>query len=51
MHELALYFALLTGTFIEGEGTLIAAGFAAHRNILNPFLVCLTAFVGVQDTD
>lgn len=51
MHELALYFAILTGTFIEGEATLIAAGFAAHREILNPFLVCLTAFVGAQGTD
>lgn len=51
MYELALYFVLLTGTFIEREAMLIAEGFAAQRSILNPFLVCLTAFVGVQDTD
>ena len=33
------YFALAVGTFLEGEVTLIAAGFAAHRGHLNIYAV------------
>ena len=29
------YYALFVGTFLEGETVLIAAGFAAHRGILD----------------
>jgi len=36
---------------LNGEATLIAPGFVAYRNILNPFLVYLTTFVGVQETN
>ena len=51
MPNFSLYFALFIGTFLEGEATLIAAGFAAHRHILEPVLVCLVAVFGVQGTD
>lgn len=38
-------YALFAGTFLEGETVLIAAGFAAHRGILNLSWVIAIAFV------
>lgn len=38
------YYALFAGTFLEGETVLIAAGFAAHRGILNLSWVIAIAF-------
>jgi membrane protein DedA with SNARE-associated domain len=40
------YWAVLLGTFIEGETILILAGFAAHRGYLDLPLVLLAAFAG-----
>jgi membrane protein DedA with SNARE-associated domain len=40
------YFALFIGTFLEGETTLIAAGFAAHLGDLKLTWVILVAFAG-----
>jgi membrane protein DedA with SNARE-associated domain len=51
MQVIYLYFALFLGTFLEGEATLIAAGFASHRKLLNPYWVCFAALLGVQATD
>lgn len=51
MHVIYLYFALFLGTFLEGEATLIAAGFASHRKLLDPYLVGFAALLGVQATD
>ncbi len=51
MHVIYLYFALFLGTFLEGEATLIAAGFASHRKLLDPYLVAFAALLGVQATD
>ncbi|MDD5383596.1 MAG: DedA family protein [Gallionella sp.] len=39
------YYALFVGTFLEGETVLIAAGFAAHRGILNLSWVIAIAFI------
>lgn len=51
MHQIYLYFALFLGTFLEGEATLIAAGFASHRKLLDPYIVAFVALMGVQATD
>lgn len=40
------YWALLAGTFLEGETVLILAGFAAHRGYLQLPWVILIAFMG-----
>lgn len=40
------YIAVFAGTFLEGEGTLIAAGFFASRGFLSLPLVTLVAFAG-----
>ena len=40
------YLAVFVGTLLEGETILIAAGFAAHRGLLNWPLVVLVALVG-----
>ncbi|WP_435628533.1 DedA family protein [Candidatus Ferrigenium straubiae] len=39
------YYALFAGTFLEGETVLIAAGFAAHRGMLDLSWVIAIAFV------
>ena len=39
------YYALFVGTFLEGETVLIAAGFAAHRGILDLSWVIAIAFI------
>ncbi len=39
------YYALFVGTFLEGETVLIAAGFAAHRGLLNLSWVIAIAFI------
>ena len=45
------YLAILTGTVIEGETVLIAAGFAAQRGYLSLPLVLLAAWVGAASGD
>lgn len=40
------YLAVFVGTLLEGETILIAAGFAAHRGLLDWPLVVLVAIVG-----
>lgn len=40
------YLAVFIGTFLEGEAILIAAGFFASRNYLDPIAVTVVAFVG-----
>jgi membrane protein DedA with SNARE-associated domain len=40
------YLAVFVGTLFEGETVLIAAGFAAHRGILDIKIVVLVAVVG-----
>jgi membrane protein DedA with SNARE-associated domain len=40
------YWAVLAGTFFEGETVPVLAGFAAHEGILRLDLVMLSAFVG-----
>lgn len=40
------YFAVFIGTLIEGEAVLIAAGFAAHRGLLDWPLVVVVAMAG-----
>ena len=40
------YFALLLGTFLEGETILIMAGFAAHRGYLDILWVIVIATLG-----
>lgn len=39
------YYALFVGAFLEGETVLIAAGFAAHRGILDLSWVIAIAFI------
>ena len=45
------YFALLVGTFLEGETILILAGFAAHLGYLSLPWVILVAFIGTLSGD
>lgn len=45
------YFALLIGTFLEGETILILGGVAAHLGALDLPLVILTAFAGSSAGD
>lgn len=45
------YFAILLGTFLEGETILILGGVAAHLGSLDLFLVILTAFLGSSAGD
>lgn len=45
------YLALLIGTFLEGETIVIVAGFFSHKQLLSPYLVALTAFVGSVTSD
>jgi len=45
------YWALLIGTFLEGETILIIGGFAAHRGYLSLTLVILAAFAGTLAGD
>lgn len=40
------YLAILIGTFLEGETVLLLGSFAAHHNILNIWLLLLTATLG-----
>ena len=40
------YLAVFAGTLLEGETILLAAGFAAHRGLLNWPMVVTVAFVG-----
>ena len=40
------YLAVFLGTFLEGEAILIAAGFFASRQYLDPVAVCVVAFGG-----
>jgi membrane protein DedA with SNARE-associated domain len=40
------YLAVFVGTFLEGEAILIAAGFFASRNYLDPYAVFVVAFAG-----
>ena len=40
------YFAVFVGVFLEGEGSLIAAGFFASRGFLSLPLVTVVAFAG-----
>jgi membrane protein DedA with SNARE-associated domain len=40
------YFAVFAGTFLEGETTLVMAGFFAERGYLDLALVVLVAFLG-----
>ena len=40
------YWALLVGTFLEGETILVLGGFAAHRGYLTLPWVILAAFIG-----
>lgn len=40
------YLAVFVGTFLEGEAILVAAGFFASRNYLDPFAVGIVAFAG-----
>ena len=45
------YFALLVGTFFEGETYLVLAGFAAHQGYLDIPWVILVAFIGTLTGD
>jgi membrane protein DedA with SNARE-associated domain len=45
------YFALLVGTFFEGETFLVLAGFAAHQGYLDIPWVILVAFIGTLSGD
>jgi membrane protein DedA with SNARE-associated domain len=45
------YFAVFAGTLLEGETILVAAGFAAHRGLLNWPLVVLVAVIGATIGD
>ena len=45
------YWALLIGTFLEGETILIVAGFLAHQGYLNLHWVILSAFAGSFASD
>lgn len=45
------YFALLVGTFFEGETILLVAGFLAHSGGLDLSLCILSAFVGSLSGD
>ncbi len=40
------YFAVLIGTFLEGESALLLGGALAHRGFLSLPLVSVTAFIG-----
>ena len=40
------YLAVFVGTFLEGEGILVAAGFFAQRGYLDVVLVAIVAFLG-----
>jgi membrane protein DedA with SNARE-associated domain len=45
------YFAILLGTFFEGESVLLLGGALAHRDVLSVPLVALAAFVGAVAGD
>ena len=45
------YFALMIGTFLEGETILVAAGFLAHRGYLELPWVIFFAFIGTLAGD
>ncbi|HBH61117.1 MAG TPA: DedA family protein [Nitrospiraceae bacterium] len=45
------YWALMIGTFFEGETILVIGGFAAHRGYLSLPLVILAAFIGTLAGD
>lgn len=40
------YAAVFAGTFLEGESVLVAAGFAAHRGMLDLAIVVVVAACG-----
>jgi membrane protein DedA with SNARE-associated domain len=40
------YLAVFIGCFLEGEAILVAAGFFASRQYLDPVAVCVVAFAG-----
>jgi len=45
------YFAILIGTFLEGETIVVLAGFLAHRGYLSLEWVMLSAFAGTYAGD
>lgn len=45
------YWAILVGTFLEGETILVLGGFAAHRGYLDLLWVIVSAFVGTLAGD
>ena len=45
------YWALLIGTFLEGETIVIIAGLLAQQGYLEPWLIALCAFVGSCSSD
>ena len=45
------YWALLIGTFLEGETIVIIAGLLAQQGYLSPVLIALCAFVGSCTSD
>lgn len=45
------YLAVFLGTLLEGETILLAAGYAAHRGLLDWPLVALVAFLGATTGD
>ena len=45
------YWALLVGTFLEGETIVIIAGFLAQQGYFSPALIALCAFVGSSTSD
>ena len=45
------YIAIYLGCLIEGEATIVAGSFAAHRGYLNIFLVAAIAFISAQSAD
>ena len=45
------YWALLIGTFLEGETIVIIAGFLAQQDLLSPPLIALSAFCGSVTSD
>ena len=51
MGRIAGYFALFLGCVLEGETSIIAASFAAHRGLLNIVSVFIVAFVATQFSD
>lgn len=45
------YVAIVFGTVFEGEATMLAAGAAAHRGLLQPYLVIASGMLGTFISD